>query len=75
MSPFLGIKCDKCRGLKIADGFGINEEYRYVRENPSLSELKEDSKMIKKMFNKFSGNDEPIFLFVYFGGHGVAHKS
>ena len=69
------VKTDKLEVFKIADGFGIQEEYRYVRENPSLSELKEDAKTIKKMFNKFSGNNEPIFLFVYFGGHGVSHNS
>ena len=27
------------------------------------------------MFNKFSGNGEPIFLFIFFGGHGVSHRS
>ena len=34
-----------------------------------------DASAINKIFIEFMARKKPIFLFVYFGGHGVSHHS
>ena len=56
-------------------GIPNDSEHRIININPSKKELQEGFKaIIRKQARHFEDNT-PLFLFVYFGGHGVAHKS
>ena len=62
---------------KIADAMGIpnDAEHRIVNINPTKEELQKAFKTILQKQVHHMQNKTPLFLFVYFGGHGVAHKS
>ena len=63
--------------LKIADSMGIpnDSEHRIVNINPTRKELQQAYKTILGKQVHHMEIKTPLFLFVYFGGHGAAHKS
>ena len=63
--------------LKIVDAMGIPDdtEHRIVHINPSRKELMQAFKTIARIQARHFDNNIPVFGFVYFGGHGLSHKS
>ena len=61
--------------IKIADSMGIpnDSEHRIISINPSREELMEAYEIIVRKQVIHMANNTPIFLFVYFGGHGISH--
>ena len=50
-------------------------EHRIICINPTKRQLEEAYKTILRKQGKYIANNTPLFVFVYFGGHGVSHKS
>jgi hypothetical protein len=62
---------------KIVDSMGVpnDTEHRIISINPTKDQLQQAYKTILRKQVKHIHNNTPLFLFVYFGGHGVGHKS
>ena len=62
--------------LRLVDSMMIpnDSDHRIICINPTFKQLQKAYTKVLKKWRDFNDRDEPLFLFVYFGGHGVAHK-
>ena len=62
---------DSAAILKIADMIGVEDEYRFVNNSPTIEGMKETYNQILRLTRKFSCDRIPHLLIVYIGGHGA----